>query len=61
MKPDWSKAPSWAVYHAVDFDGTGRWFDDEPTYEYGCWYIQVGKCMRNFDFLETDDSLESRP
>lgn len=28
--PDWSQAPKWAIWWAVDPDGYCNWFDNEP-------------------------------
>ena len=44
IKPDWSKAPTWANYWAVDINGSAFWYakkpesdwDDEGN-EYGVW------------------------
>ena len=38
-KPDWSSAPEWAEYLAMDSDGWWCWFLDEPKYNqnYGIW------------------------
>lgn len=27
---DWSKAPDWATWYAVDDDGWGNWYEDMP-------------------------------
>ena len=31
MKIDWTKAPDWAQWLAVDADGDAYWFENEPT------------------------------
>jgi hypothetical protein len=31
MQPDWSKAPEWAQYWAVDGDGAVYWYENEPS------------------------------
>lgn len=28
---DWSQAPEWAEWHAVDGDGLGFWYKDKPV------------------------------
>lgn len=28
---EWNNAPHWANYHAIDADGTGRWYSHHPT------------------------------
>ncbi len=30
LRPDWSQAPTWANWWAVDPDGICHWFDNEP-------------------------------
>lgn len=30
MKVDWSKAPEWANYHAIDEDGRGYFYEEKP-------------------------------
>ena len=30
--PDWSQAPEWAQWYAIDRDGQRWWFDIEPTF-----------------------------
>ncbi|NHC02361.1 hypothetical protein G9F31_00995 [Acinetobacter sp. 187] len=39
---DWSKAPEWAIAHAVDSDFTAAWFDVEPELVDGKWYVGKG-------------------
>lgn len=31
MTIDWTQAPAWAQYHAIDQNGNGYWFEDLPT------------------------------
>ena len=31
MKADWSKAPDWANYWAMEPDGYSDWFENKPT------------------------------
>jgi len=44
IKPDWSKAPAWANWWAVDINGSAFWYAKEPVPElddegddYGVW------------------------
>jgi hypothetical protein len=30
LAPDWSTAPAWANWYALDADGEAGWYDDEP-------------------------------
>jgi len=43
-QPDWSKAPEWAMFHAVDSSGFGAWYEVEPHKTVdarGIYYTQV--------------------
>lgn len=43
MKIDWSKAPEWANYFAIDFDGEGHWFERQPALDdQGVWMNYAG-------------------
>ena len=60
MKPDWSKAPSWAKYLAMDQNGTWFWYEFKPKAEYGEWIHSGGACEAvNMDNWK--NSLEKRP
>ena len=52
VQPDWSGAPDWANFWAVDSDGFAYWYRDQPTYnanmtnvqpEYGGWLRSLGE------------------
>jgi hypothetical protein len=30
LAPDWTSAPEWAQWYALDADGEAGWYDDEP-------------------------------
>lgn len=30
-QPDWSQAPEWSNYWAIDFHRVARWYSDEPS------------------------------
>lgn len=40
ISPDWMKAPAWARFWAVDFDGLANWFSHEPEAAMGRWCYQ---------------------
>ena len=44
VQPDWTEAPDWAQWWAVDNDGYAYWYRDEPTYnaKYGGWLRTLG-------------------
>jgi hypothetical protein len=59
-KPDWSTAPSWANYLAMDAYGAWYWFEAEPQMEEVGWRIDCGRyCRACHD--DWGDSLEERP
>ena len=37
IEPDWSEAPEWAQYWAVDEDGSAWWYAEEPSRLAACW------------------------
>jgi hypothetical protein len=37
-QPDWSEAPQWAQWWAVDPDSIAYWFETKPVFEFGYWY-----------------------
>jgi hypothetical protein len=37
MKPDWSDAPEWAEWVAMDDDGEWAWFEKKPKISNGMW------------------------
>ena len=63
MKPDWSNAPSWAQYLAMDEDGAWFWYENEPKQLLSCWDQNDGNFKR-CGMVEKNswtDSLEARP
>lgn len=63
-KPDWSTAPSWAKFLAMDADGEWFWFENEPTVRYDLWgRPAAGMCLiaNLVDVVEWTDTLETRP
>lgn len=49
--PDWSQAPEWAQWYAIDIFGTECWFENEPTCsKQGVYFASSGKidyCTKN--------------
>ena len=39
LAPDWTQAPDWARWYAMDDDCSGYWYGSEPTFDAleGCW------------------------
>lgn len=40
--PDWSQAPEWARWYAVDADGQTNWFEKKPEKIRSNWYASDG-------------------
>jgi hypothetical protein len=40
--PDWSQAPEWANYVAMDADGAWYWYSHEPIRRGDCWWSSAG-------------------
>jgi hypothetical protein len=40
--PDWSQAPEWANYVAMDADGEWFWYSEEPTIVDNVWIPDGG-------------------
>ena len=61
---DWSKAPAWANYAAMDKDGEWYWYENEPTPAAGLWVADPGSEFdRVYDIDHPDwrTTLTTRP
>ena len=58
-KPDWSTAPKWAKFLAMDHNLIWTWWQCEPTLTRGIWYSHKGRMQRASP--EAKDTLERRP
>ena len=56
--PDWSQAPDWANWYAIDADGQRWWHELEPSIT-TINYLGLGK--QNFDNLPERMKLFKRP
>ena len=45
LAPDWSNAPGWAQWYAIDVGGDAYWWEDEPD----CGFLQW---LSNDEFCE---------
>lgn len=63
MKPDWSEAPKWANYLAMDESGVWFWYEYEPSSdEADEWLLGKGKHLQaGYDIRKWRDTLEVRP
>ena len=41
--PDWSQAPEWAQWYAIDKNKTECWFENEPLCVRGVYFASSGK------------------
>ena len=63
VQPDWTEAPDWAQWWAVDNDGYAYWYRDEPTYnaKYGGWLRTLGdKPNISFDHCWPPEEFDNR-
>ena len=66
--PDWSTAPDWAQWFAIDKSGYANWYADRPSCGGVCWwptielstYSSAGKFMHG-NYMEWFSSLQKRP
>ena len=64
-QPDWSKAPEWAKWWAMDADRSCYWFSNKPTMESVTWWAitySIADLAPSFDYDGNwKDSLRERP
>jgi hypothetical protein len=65
-KYDWSKAPEWAQWAAIDNTGVGYWYEFRPVFLMVMWGKVEGMCeyMATYSGVNTyysSESLEKRP
>lgn len=61
-KPNWTDAPEWAKYVALDADNTWWWYESKPTYDnYGSWETVTGDTEIAILHSDTLNTLEARP
>jgi hypothetical protein len=65
MQPDWSKAPEWARYWAIDADGGVYWYENKPSAKEFMGYWSDGgvgrKEFSGHSRYDWKDTLASRP
>lgn len=42
MTIDWTQAPPWARYAAMDANGTWMWYAEKPTAYISSWHAKTG-------------------
>ncbi len=61
---DWSTAPEWANWLAMDSDGAWYWYEDKPKKIGMLWARSMGQCQqlaRSLTINNWDTTLENRP
>lgn len=59
LQIDWTQAPEWANFAAMDCDGEWWWYESEPEDQgFGAW---VGGRMETFTRIHYSDTLTKRP
>lgn len=66
MIPNWSEAPIWANYLAMDLDGSWYWFEEMPIWDDVCeWdnveYTKAALANDTYSFEQAVESLNKRP
>lgn len=63
IEPDWTTAPQWANYWAVDTDGYSWWYENKPHYDDSFWYDIGSKEEDTLYYSVTDwkSTLRKRP
>jgi hypothetical protein len=65
-QPDWSSAPEWAMWWAVDPDSIAYWSEEKPLFQFGYWYCgtdrheKAGYCTLDLG-LDHRQTLRRRP
>ena len=61
MKPDWSSAPEWAAWLAMDSSGEWFWYEFEPRDGGHYWSADNGRVETAFEQAYWRDTLEQKP
>lgn len=61
MNIDWSTAPEWANYRAMDACGAWWWYENEPTNGDDSWNTPTGEYQRVKKIEGWRDTLECKP
>ena len=63
--PDWSSAPEWAMFHAIDSTGWGSWYEFTPERGAVCFWPGIDEKFENSDVFndmcDWRNSLQKRP
>lgn len=60
MNIDWSKAPEWANYHAIDKNGVSYWYEERPGLKLNVdkWVCGEGNCAWRDNYSEVPKGFE---
>ncbi|MFA5166588.1 MAG: hypothetical protein WC449_04845 [Candidatus Paceibacterota bacterium] len=64
LQPNWNDAPEWANYWAIDKNGHGHFYEQEPFVEDYQWVVDFGDYQfdHNYGYIEYwKDTLRRRP
>lgn len=61
VSSDWSSAPEWAKYLAMDADGDWTWFEHKPRYVNVAWVASGRQLTIRTAYPTPADSLVERP
>ena len=62
IKPDWSKAPKWANWWAMDENGSSAFYKDKPTLAKDNWFWDTESDFSGCDVSPNwEESLQERP
>lgn len=52
LAPDWSKAPEWAQWCAIDANGSAAWYKQQPKYDEFCdtWLFSSGSYLHAYQW-----------
>lgn len=56
--PDWSKAPEWANWWAIDYNGSCYWYGEKPIKRNNHWFSGSQLVCK---FPDWENSLQGRP
>jgi len=57
LTPDWSTAPAWANWVAMEYNGGWNWYEKKPEYDDGTWIINYDTNEEECVKLYRDDAL----
>lgn len=64
-KPEWHKAPDWAMWWAADDGGYCWWFQEKPDRDMCCWYSEIGEIRFDREIalngIDWRNTLNKRP